>query len=340
MSALYAHAAREEKTKYSYERIIGRSAAMRELFFLLDRVTDSDVPVYLRGESGVGKELAARAIHYNGPRAKAPFVTENCAAIPEALFESELFGYLKGAFTGASADKKGLFSLADGGTLFLDEVAELPAAVQAKLLRVLQEGEVRPVGGRSPVKVDVRLLTASNKDLARAVERGSFRADLFHRIHVIEVEVPALRRRLEDLPLLVEHFLARLAGEGPPAPSPLPPSTSSPATPGRGMCASWKTRSAGPTPSATGRSGPRRSPRPCGGRKARFPGDSPPMTSAPRSGRRRGKWSGNSSRRRFGSKRGTRARPPAGWELPVPPWMPRWRGLRSRDTRPRTGGSR
>jgi len=214
VSTLYARIASEERTKYAYDRIVGTSPAMRELFFMLDRVTDSDVPVYLRGESGSGKELCARAIHFNGARAKGPFVTENCAAIPEPLFESELFGYVKGAFTGATADKRGLFALADKGTLFLDEVAELPQTVQAKLLRVLEEGTVRPVGGRSGTKVDVRILTASNKDLAAQVRKGAFREDLYHRIHVIEVEVPPLRRRLEDLPSLVEHFLARGLAEG------------------------------------------------------------------------------------------------------------------------------
>ncbi len=210
---LYARIASEERTKYTYDRIVGKSPAMRELFFMLDRVTDSDVPVYLRGESGSGKELCARAIHFNGARAKGPFVTENCAAIPESLFESELFGYVKGAFTGASADKRGLFSLADRGTLFLDEIADLPLAVQAKLLRALQEGAVRPVGGRGESRVDVRILTASNRDLAAQVRKGAFREDLYHRIHVIEVEVPPLRRRLEDLPLLVDHFLANHAAE-------------------------------------------------------------------------------------------------------------------------------
>jgi Nif-specific regulatory protein len=186
---------------------------MRELFFLLDRVTESDVPVYLSGESGVGKELAARAIHFNGPRGKGPFVTENCAAIPESLFESELFGHLKGSFTGAVADKSGLFRVADGGTIFLDEIAEMPAPLQARLLRVLQEKEVRPVGGKKPVPIDVRIVTASNRDLAEEVRRGRFREDLYHRIHVIEIEVPPLRRRKDDLPLLVDHFLRRHARE-------------------------------------------------------------------------------------------------------------------------------
>jgi len=215
VKTLYAHASAEARTKYSYDAIVGRSPAIKELFFMLDRVTDSDIPVFLHGESGTGKELAARAIHFNGPRGSAPFVAENCAAIPETLFESELFGYVKGAFTGAAGDKKGLFELAHEGTLFLDEVADMPLAMQAKLLRVLEEHEIRPVGGKRMIPVDVRILTASNKDLAEQVRRGRFREDLYHRIHVIEVEVPPLRRRREDIPLLVEHFLARAArGQG------------------------------------------------------------------------------------------------------------------------------
>jgi len=211
VKTLYAQASADARTKYSYDNIIGRSPAMRELFFLLDRVTDSDVPVHVKGESGAGKELAARAIHFNGPRKKNTFVSENCAAIPESLFESELFGHLKGSFTGATADKKGLFQLADGGTLFLDEVTEMPLSMQAKLLRVLQERELRPVGAKDTVKVDVRILTASNRDLAEQVRRGAFREDLYHRIHVIDVEVPPLRRRREDVPALVEFFLKRIA---------------------------------------------------------------------------------------------------------------------------------
>jgi len=218
---LYARAAADAQTKYRYDAIIGRSPAMRELFFLLDRVTDSDVPVFLRGESGSGKELCARAIHFNGPRKQGPFISENCAAIPEALFESELFGHVRGAFTGAVGDKKGLFQLADGGTLFLDEIAETPLAMQAKLLRALQEREARPVGARAPQKVDLRIVTASNRDLAELVRRGLFREDLYHRIHVIEVPVPPLRRRREDIALLVAHFLERIAQKRGETPKPI-----------------------------------------------------------------------------------------------------------------------
>jgi len=213
--ALYAHATQDAKTKYSYDNIIGKSPAMREMFFLLDRVTDSSVPVYISGESGSGKELCARAIHFNGGRQAGPFVAENCAAIPESLFESELFGHVRGSFTGATADRVGLFRLADKGTLFLDEISELPLPLQAKLLRVLQEKEVRPVGARETVSIDVRILTASNRDLAERVRRGAFREDLYHRIHVIEIPVPPLRRRMDDLPALVEHILGRCeAAEG------------------------------------------------------------------------------------------------------------------------------
>ncbi|MDH3590843.1 MAG: sigma 54-interacting transcriptional regulator [Planctomycetota bacterium] len=218
VKTLYARAAAEARTKYQYDAIIGESPVMRELFFLLDRVTDSDVPVFLYGESGSGKELAARAIHFNGPRRHAAFVSENCAAIPEPLFESELFGHTKGSFTGAVGDKKGLFQLAHGGTLFLDEVAEMPFGMQAKLLRVLQEREVRPVGAKSVVPIDVRIVTASNKNLAEQVRRGEFREDLYHRIHVIEVPIPPLRRRPEDVPLLVGHFLERVTAKGRTAP--------------------------------------------------------------------------------------------------------------------------
>jgi len=213
VKTLYARSTAEARTKYSYDAIVGESPAMKEMFLLLDRVTDSDVPVFLLGESGSGKELAARAIHFNGPRRAGPFISENCAAIPESLFESELFGHARGAFTGAVGEKKGLFVLASGGTLFLDEVAELPLAMQAKLLRVLQEKEVRPVGAGRPVPVDVRIVTASNKDLREQVRRGLFREDLFHRIHVIEVRVPPLRDRREDIPLLVRRFLDRIAAE-------------------------------------------------------------------------------------------------------------------------------
>lgn len=205
------HAPKKTSFEFDYSFIVGESPAMLEIFQLLDRAIPSDVPILISGESGTGKELIARAIHVNSPRSNAPFLKENCAAIPENLFESELFGYNKGAFTGADRDKPGLFELASGGTLFLDEIGEVSPAIQKKLLRVLQEGEIRRVGGHEVKKVDVRLVTASNKDLAELVKSGAFRQDLYYRINVIRVEMPPLRNRIEDIPLLVDHFLGKIA---------------------------------------------------------------------------------------------------------------------------------
>jgi transcriptional regulator with GAF, ATPase, and Fis domain len=203
--------------RYDYRHIVGQTPRMLELFRLLDRVTDTSLPVVIQGESGTGKELVARAIHFNGPRRERPFVTENCAAIPETLLESTLFGYVKGAFTGADRDTRGLFAVADGGTLFLDEVAEMSPAMQGKLLRVLQDGEFRRVGGERPQHVNVRVLVATNKDLPRLVSEGKFRQDLFFRLSVVRATLPPLRERADDIPLLVETFLARFAeGEGRP----------------------------------------------------------------------------------------------------------------------------
>jgi transcriptional regulator with GAF, ATPase, and Fis domain len=202
---------RELEVKYNYANIIGRSDPMRRVFRLLDKVADSDVPVLIYGESGTGKELVAKAIHWNGPRKKKEVLSINCAALPEPLLEAELFGYVKGAFTGADRDKKGLFEAAHGGTLFLDEVGDMSPAMQTKLLRTLQEGEVRPVGAKAPLKVDVRIVSASNKDLRQLVEDGRFRADLFYRLNVLGVRLPPLRERKEDVPLLVEHFLEKIA---------------------------------------------------------------------------------------------------------------------------------
>ncbi|MBI4617740.1 MAG: sigma 54-interacting transcriptional regulator [Planctomycetes bacterium] len=205
------HKQAELELKYTYEQIVGESKAMRQVFQLLDKITDTDAPVFIHGESGTGKELVARAIHFNGPRKKERFVSENCAAISETLLESELFGYVKGAFTGADRDKKGLFEIADRGTLFLDEIGEMSALMQKKLLRVLQEGEFRRVGGKDPIHVDVRIISASNKDIKKLVEATTFREDLYYRINVITVNLPPLRDRKEDVPLLVQHFVERIA---------------------------------------------------------------------------------------------------------------------------------
>lgn len=193
-------------------RLIGDSVPMNELRATIAKVARSQAPVYVAGESGTGKELVARLIHELGPRAAAPFVPVNCGAIPSELMESEFFGHKKGSFTGAHADKDGLFHAAQGGTLFLDEVAELPMHMQVKLLRVIQEKAVRPIGARAEIGVDVRILSATHKNLARLVELGSFRQDLFYRINVIELRVPPLRDRREDIPKLSSRMLERLAG--------------------------------------------------------------------------------------------------------------------------------
>jgi len=198
----------------SSSKLIGDSAPMNELRATIGKVARSQAPVYIAGESGVGKELAARLIHELGPRSSAPFVPVNCGAIPSELMESEFFGHKKGSFTGAHADKDGLFQAAQGGTLFLDEVAELPVHMQVKLLRVIQEKAVRTIGARAELPVDVRILSATHKNLARLVELGSFRQDLFYRINVIELRVPPLRERREDIPKLAARVLERLAGTG------------------------------------------------------------------------------------------------------------------------------
>jgi serine/threonine-protein kinase PknK len=199
------------ETRYRYDAIAGRSEPMRVLLHLLDRVTASDVPVLVVGESGTGKELVARAIHMNGPRGRRAFVSENCASVPETLLETTLFGHVKGAFTGASATRAGLFDIADGGTLFLDEIGEMSLAMQAKLLRVLQDGEVRAVGSERSRTVDVRIVAATHRDLEAMVGAGKFREDLLYRLNVITLRVPALRERSEDTPLLVEHFVGKHA---------------------------------------------------------------------------------------------------------------------------------
>ncbi len=195
--------------RFPYDALVGRSPRMLELLRLVDRATAVALPVVIHGESGTGKELVARALHQNGPRAGGPFIPLNCSAVPDTLLEAELFGHVRGAFTGADRDRRGLFEAADGGTLFLDEIADTSMAMQARLLRAVQDGEVRAVGGERTRKVDVRVIAAANRDLAREVEAGRFREDLFYRLHVLRLDVPSLRERSEDIPELVRHFLAK-----------------------------------------------------------------------------------------------------------------------------------
>ncbi|MEO9079878.1 MAG: sigma-54 dependent transcriptional regulator [Rhodanobacter sp.] len=197
----------------SSSRLIGDSAAMEQVRVTIGKLARNQAPVYIAGESGVGKELVARLIHEQGPRASGPFIPVNCGAIPSELMESEFFGHRKGSFTGAGADKEGLFQAAQGGTLFLDEVAELPLHMQVKLLRAIQEKAVRPIGGRDEIPVDVRILSATHKNLGQLVEQGQFRQDLFYRINVIELRVPPLRERRGDVPQLSAFILKSLAGK-------------------------------------------------------------------------------------------------------------------------------
>ncbi|MEW8461312.1 MAG: sigma-54 dependent transcriptional regulator, partial [Candidatus Thiodiazotropha endolucinida] len=193
--------------------MLGNSPPMKRVRELIKKLARSQAPVYISGESGTGKELAARQVHQLGPRADHPFVAVNCGAIPQELMESEFFGHKKGSFTGATGDHQGLFLSADGGTLFLDEIADLPLHMQVKLLRAIQEKQVRPVGGQQEIPVDVRIISATHKDLTVLVESGEFRQDLFYRINVIELPLPPLRERNEDIPLLAQHFLTRMARE-------------------------------------------------------------------------------------------------------------------------------
>ncbi len=192
-------------------RIVGESPAIQKLIASIQKLARSQAPVYISGESGSGKELAARSIHEIGPRRDRAFVPVNCGAIPSELMESEFFGHKKGSFTGAMQDKQGLFQAAEGGTLFLDEVADLPIDMQVKLLRAIQEKAVRPVGSQTEVKTDVRILSATHKNLEELVAKGSFRQDLFYRLNVIQLSVPPLRKRLEDLPVLIENILTRIS---------------------------------------------------------------------------------------------------------------------------------
>jgi Nif-specific regulatory protein len=204
---------REQTSKIKFDNIIGESPAMKSVLAQLERVIDTRATVCIEGETGTGKELIASAIHYQSGRKDKMFVAQNCAALPENLLESELFGHKRGAFTSADSDKKGLFEIADGGTLFLDEMGEMPMSLQAKLLRVLQEGTIRPVGATSEKQVDVRIICATNRDLAAEVEKGSFRQDLYYRLMVFPIKLPPLRDRREDIPALAAHFLKRYAEE-------------------------------------------------------------------------------------------------------------------------------
>jgi DNA-binding NtrC family response regulator len=201
----------ELEEKFSFHNILGRSKVMQELYRMIHQVAGSNTNVLIEGESGTGKELVARALHFNSPRAQRPFVAINCSALPETLLESELFGYVKGAFTDAKTTKKGLFEVADGGTLLFDEISSMPLGLQAKLLRVLQDGEIRPLGHTVSKKVDVRIVSATNKELEEAIEEGTFREDLYYRLKVITITLPPLRKRREDIPLLAQHFLKRYA---------------------------------------------------------------------------------------------------------------------------------
>jgi len=197
---------------YSFEGLVGKSAKMRAIFQLVERIAGTGSTIMISGESGTGKELIARAIHYNSGRGEQPFVSINCGALPDDLLESELFGHMRGSFTGATATKKGLFEVANGGTIFLDEIGETSTAMQIKLLRVLQERKIRRVGGTEEIPVDVRVITATNQDLEQRVREKKFREDLFYRINVIPIRMPALREKPEDIRPLAEHFLAKYSG--------------------------------------------------------------------------------------------------------------------------------
>ena len=202
---------RELDKKYSFSEIVGTSESLQNVFRLVEKVAATNTNILIAGESGTGKELIARAIHHHSPRASESFLAVNCGALPESLLESELFGHTKGAFTGAIADKKGLFRSAENGTVFLDEIGEISPAMQVRLLRALQEHEVTPVGASRAVKFDARIIAATNRDLEKAVASGVFREDLFYRLNVIEIWLPPLRERREDIPLLVRHFIKKIA---------------------------------------------------------------------------------------------------------------------------------
>jgi two-component system response regulator HupR/HoxA len=198
---------REVERRYAFDSLIGSSPAMMRVFEVMEKVAQTDATVLLTGETGTGKDLVARAIHYAGARKQARFVAQNCGALPDTLLESELFGHKRGSFTGAHEDKKGLFELAHGGTIFLDEIGETNPSMQVRLLRVLQDGEIRPLGASDIRRVDVRVIAATNRDLRRLVQEGQFREDLYYRLRVVEISIPPLRERREDIPALAHHFL-------------------------------------------------------------------------------------------------------------------------------------
>ena len=198
---------REVQRQYGFDQILGASPAMQRVFEVMEKVAQTDATLLLSGETGTGKDLVARAVHYAGPRKERAFVAQNCGALPDTLLESELFGHKRGAFTGAHADKKGLFEISDGGTIFLDEIGETEPGMQVRLLRVLQDGEIRPLGSSETRRVDVRIIAATNKDLKKQVQEGRFREDLYYRLRVVEIELPPLRTRREDIPPLAHHFL-------------------------------------------------------------------------------------------------------------------------------------
>jgi two-component system response regulator PilR (NtrC family) len=200
-------------SRHSFSNIVGRSERMRAVFSTIELVANTNSTVLIGGESGTGKELVARAIHYNSLRRDRPFVAVNCGAVPETLLESELFGHMRGAFTGADANKKGLIEAAEGGTIFLDEIGEMTPPMQVKFLRVLQDRRFRRLGGTEEVQADVRVIAATNQELPRMVEQGKFREDLYYRINVLSIQLPTLRDRAEDIPILAEHFLEHFAGQ-------------------------------------------------------------------------------------------------------------------------------
>lgn len=204
---------REVESRYQFHKLIGKSPSMQKIYDLIERISASSSNVLITGESGTGKELVAKAIHYNGIRKEGPFIAINCSAIPENLLESELFGYKKGAFTDAKSDKKGLIFEANEGTLFLDEVTEMPLSLQAKLLRVIEEREVRPLGDTNSYPIDVRFISASNKNIELLIQQGRFREDLYYRLKVIDIEMPPLRERKEDIPILIQSFITRYSQE-------------------------------------------------------------------------------------------------------------------------------